>query len=216
MSTLIFMAGMLMTVAGGLWAITRWDKLPKWCVKHWLLVAGCGLWEILLVHTKLVRCSVGTMLMLGVFAGCMLLAVLTDSAVCVVYNFVWWIALCAGGCLWFTNMRWAEGFQAEETVRSFCLDAGIQLLLYVLLQFLVFGRTYGRADSYAFCTCALVGTTLGMGLEEYLTHMILSYLFLIMVQALQRNISRRGNLKRPVPFLPYINVAFWTTFFLRE
>lgn len=144
----------------------------------------------------------------SLIGGCLLLAGITDLALCRVYNFVWWVALAAGGTLLGMGVtgRMENGGHVRHEI---CLL--IQLLLFFLLQFGVFGRTYGKADCYAFCACAVAVASLGGTMIGYLTHMILAYLFLILVQLQKRNISRRGCLKNPVPFLPYISISFWMT-----
>ena len=67
---------------------------------------------------------------------------------------------------------------------------------------------YGRADCYAFCVCAMAETACGMGFAEYLFHMLIAFGILAMVQFARRNIDTKGNLKHPVPFIPYIAAAF--------
>lgn len=82
--------------------------------------------------------------------------------------------------------------------------------LFVLLQLKLFSKMYGRADCYAFCVCALAEAAAGLGIVEFLIHMLAAFCLLAVIQGIHRNIDRRGNLKQPVPFLPYITLAFWT------
>lgn len=86
----------------------------------------------------------------------------------------------------------------------------VQLLFYIALQLLFFSRMYGKADCYAFSVCAVAETALGMQLMEYLFHMLTAFILLAIVQGVKHNIADNGNLKHPVPFLPYITLAFWT------
>ena len=85
----------------------------------------------------------------------------------------------------------------------------LELGFFVLLQLLLFPKMYGRADCYAFSVCAVAEAAAGLSLTGYLLHMLLSFILLAFVQALCHNIDRRGKLRRPVPFLPYITLAFW-------
>ncbi len=138
-------------------------------------------------------CSVEKVMVLAVFAGCLLAACIMDVEGQMIYNYVWWVACpTAGILLYFRDSEISLGF-----------------LLYVLLQEVFFARLYGRADCHAFVACAMVESALGMKMKEYLTHMLLAYVFLAIVQGFKQNIGRNGNLKKPVAFLPYITVSFW-------
>ena len=83
------------------------------------------------------------------------------------------------------------------------------LLFFICLQQFLFSRMYGRADCHAFSVCALHLASLGVGLRGYLEQMLLAFLFLAIFQFFRKNIADNGNLKRPVPFLPYITLAFF-------
>lgn len=79
---------------------------------------------------------------------------------------------------------------------------------FCLIQILVFGRMYGAADVLEFLVCAIFFTAVGRAMETYLTHMALTFVLLGVVQLFQKNINRRGNLKTPVPLVPYIAISF--------
>lgn len=114
-----------------------------------------------------------------------------------VYNFTWWFGgLAAGGLLW------SYLYAGQGTVLLWHLTA------YMILQFVVFARMYGRADCYAFCVCAIAEASLGREFTDYLVLMLLALCLLFPVQLLRRNIAKNGNLKQPVAFLPYISAAF--------
>lgn len=133
----------------------------------------------------------------GTIAACLLFACVTDCRSCEVYNFTWWIAGGAAGIL----LLWGGG-QPD----------GVQLLelgVFILLQLKLFPKMYGRADCYAFSVCAVAEAAAGLSLAGYFLHMLLSFLFLAFVQALRHNIGSKGRLREPVPFLPYITLAFW-------
>lgn len=185
--------GILGVVAAGLWIIARWDEpLPLRGRMYWLIIAGAlaeGGAIRLLTTGKLAGYGPA----LWIAGGCLLLAGVTDVVIGQAYNFVWWPVLAAG----LASLR---GVQASMLW---------PLCLFLLLQFTLFGAMYGRADRYAFCVCALLETGMGAGMYGYLLHMFLSWALLVLVQAVRRNIDKRGNLKRPVPFLPYIAIAFW-------
>ena len=144
-------------------------------------------------------------LLWAVIGGSLLLACVTDSLLYQVYNFTWWISLAAAlALLWCRrNVLMEGGF--------ICFDALGGLLLFVGIQLLLRGHIYGRADSYAFCVCALAETAFGLSAAGFLTHMLFAYLLLFVVQLFRRNLNRKGNLREPVPFMPYITAAFWMT-----
>lgn len=134
-------------------------------------------------------------LSLSLIMGCLLLACITDIAICQVYNFVWWISGVAAVAL--------------LAGRGFAPSAVWEVLLFCVIQLTLFSRMYGKADCYAFCVCAAAEAGLGFGLAGFLMHMLVSFLLLVAVQAERRNIGSRGCLKSPVPFLPYITGAFY-------
>ncbi|HIW82092.1 MAG TPA: hypothetical protein H9742_11370 [Candidatus Acetatifactor stercoripullorum] len=139
-------------------------------------------------------------LLFCVTAACFLLACIEDCWICQVHNFVWWTGAAAGAGLLFS---------AGEN-RGNVFD----LLLFILLQELFFCRFYGRADCHSFCVCAMVQCALGAGFTAYLFLMLLAVGMLGLVQAFRHNINKKGNLKIPVPFLPYITISLWPTLFL--
>ncbi|MCM1045766.1 MAG: hypothetical protein NC417_09660 [Candidatus Gastranaerophilales bacterium] len=135
-------------------------------------------------------------LWIGVVAGGLWFACRTDLRYSLVYDYTWWMSAAAGACLLYPSLP------RYPTLLW-------QLVIFFLLQRGLFGRFYGRADVYAFCVCALVEASWGMGLKWYLLHMSAAFVLLAAVQGRRHNIGRDGNLKTPVPFLPYITVSFW-------
>lgn len=147
----------------------------------------------------------------GILGGCLLMACITDCQSCIVYHFVWWVAGVVGLILLTTALH-TEGIQQGHFRKSFPIifDGKLHsLLLFALLQEKLFSRMYGKADCHAFVVCALVQCASGGDLRQYLQHMLLAFGLLAAVQAGRGNIGRNGNLKTPVPFLPYITIAFW-------
>ncbi|MCM1191540.1 MAG: hypothetical protein NC123_09265 [Butyrivibrio sp.] len=133
----------------------------------------------------------------GMIAVCLLFACMTDCRSREVYNVTWWAAGAAAILL-----------LLEERHRldiRFCAE----LAFFIALQLTLFTKMYGRADCYAFSVCAVAEAAAGLSLAGYFIHMLLSFILLAFVQALRHNIGRGGNLRRPVPFLPYITLAFW-------
>lgn len=139
--------------------------------------------------------------MWGVIFGCLLFAGITDLRTYRVYRFTWWISGAA-----------ALGLLLDcSGERNFSVWG---LLAYCLLQELVFGKMYGRADCHGFCVCAAAGTSLGFTFGAYLLHMVLAFGMLTVVQLARHNVNSRGNLIVPVPFLPYIGLSFLILLFL--
>ncbi len=88
----------------------------------------------------------------------------------------------------------------------------LSLLIYSALQLGLFVKMYGFGDGLVFMVCAVFESRFGAGLHTYLLHMAAVFLALAMVQGCKRNINRKGNLKKPVPLVPYIAATVW--FFL--
>lgn len=142
-------------------------------------------------------------ILMSILAGSLLMACVTDCQNCLVYHFVWWVGGIAGMGLLFLSDEELWG-------------AGASLLVFGLLQEKMFSRMYGRADCHAFLVCAFAECAMGLRMKEYLLHMLLALLLLIVVQAMQKNIRNDGNLIEAVPFLPYITVSFWLVLIMSE
>lgn len=180
-------------VMAGLWIIAKWDMpLPLRGRTYWAILAG-AIAEGNIIKRLTAGGLSGDCLMLSIVGGCLLLASVTDMAICQVYNFVWWPALAA--VLVLVRDVWGAGLWP--------------LVFFLLLQFVVFRSMYGRADCYAFCVCAVAEAAVGMGIYGFVVHMFLAWVLLFLTQAVQGNIDKGGNLRRPVPFLPYITASFW-------
>lgn len=135
-------------------------------------------------------------LALGLVILCFLAAAVMDYRTCQVYRLFWWIALFADAVLWISK---------AETIDYGALP---ELILFCLLQQMFFSGMYGRADCHGFCIAAITLFCLGGELWDNLVLMLYAYLLLLVVQAFRRNINRRGNLKQPVAFIPYLTTAF--------
>lgn len=132
-----------------------------------------------------------------VIAVCLLFACVTDRRTRQVYNFTWWIAGTAALILLILNRD------------RITMERVWGLGVFTVLQCGFFSKMYGRADCYAFSVCAAAAASRGIGLAGFLAHMLLAFGLLAVVQGICRNIDKSGNLKQPVPFLPYITLAFW-------
>lgn len=192
----------LSIIAAGLWLIERLDQKIETGKKECAIVFAASVAGDVLNGAILGQGEFLTRLSLSLLTGCLLLACITDIAICQVYNFVWWISGVAA-----VAMLAGRGF-ATSTVW--------EVLLFCLIQMTLFVRMYGKADCYAFCVCATAEAGLGFGLAGFLMHMLVSFLLLAAVQAVQRNIGSGGRLKRPVPFLPYITGAFYLMLMFRQ
>ena len=133
-------------------------------------------------------------LLLGVVSGGLLAAWVMDVETHMIYDFVWWISGSAAFLL----------LVFSENARIVRWD----ITVFIVLQQLVFGRLYGRADCHAFSVCALVEGAFGMTMQDYLMHMLIALCILTVVQLAKSNVTGDGRLKEPVPFLPYIAVSF--------
>ncbi len=88
------------------------------------------------------------------------------------------------------------------------------LVLFIVLQFAVFKRTYGLSDTFAFSSLGIVFAGVGLDMIAMLTAMVFAYTYLIVVQSAKKNISRSFRLIEPKAFLPYIGYAFLHTLIL--
>lgn len=192
------------TVAAGLYLIKRLDQAIELSRRRILVIALAGFTGNGILRWRLGPQELFPRLLLSVVLGCLLLACVTDLAIYQVHNFVWWFSGIAAGLLLFVEIQRDIGITGSVLP---------ELLAFCVIQIVLFGRLYGRADCYAFCVCAGAEVGLGMGIVGFLEHMILAFLLLTVVQAFRKNISRKGNLKKPVPFLPYITTAFYLLLF---
>lgn len=194
-------------VEAGMIIIRKWDKpLPLTSRGYFGILVSAIVMKAAISYITMGEPG-GNRWLLSIIGGCLVLACVTDLALCQVYNFIWWIALTAAAVLLWRRLC-LSGMQTKEEML-------IALLLFFTLQYTVFCRTYGKADGYAFCVCAVTEAARGMKLAGYLSHMLLAYTLLLLVQTIGGNLNRRGNLKKSVPFLPYITMAFWMVILLK-
>lgn len=193
----------------GLAVIGRWDRPLSIGRTGWMRILTGAAAELLCIMEFSGGRPVWKVFLWAVLGGSLLLACATDSLICQVYNFTWWIALAAALPLWCSRKEPGAG-------TGTWLGAQACLFLFVGLQLVLGGRIYGRADGYAFCVCAVAEAAVGMDLTGFLTQMLTAYTLLFVVQAVRRNVDKRGNLRDKVPFLPYITAAFWLHLWLNH
>lgn len=154
-----------------------------------ILLAGCfaGAGFISCTHSREHPVIWMAYLILAVY---LTVCMITDSQTCMVYDFMQVPAAAAGAVLCL--------------LRQPSVSGGAALVCFALLQYFLFMRLYGRGDGMAFQVCSLYIIGAGGSLKTLLLHMALAFFILGMVQLIRGNINRKGNLKAPVPFLPYI------------
>lgn len=161
--------------------------------------AGAGL-PVLLIMISRKDCMLEE-LCLVVLAACLWMACVMDLRNQSIYNYVWIPAL-AGGILCLYRGR-AAGSREQL----------FWLLGYILLQECFFAGMYGRADCHGFVVCAVCEAGIGIPLVGIVLHMAFTFLLLAVVQGCRHNIASNGNLKTPVPLLPYLTAAFWLLYY---
>lgn len=197
------------TVAVGLLLIGRMDRAIKPTTG-----TMAGVWAAGLAGSGLLGWLFGpgeffSRLLLAWVMGCLLLACVTDIVMYQVYDFVWWLSGAASAIL-----LWKRLWVTDDIRNGLGILFGLTVIW--LIQLLVFGRLYGKADCYAFCVCAAAETGLGMELELIVTHMVLAFGMLVPVQFISKNITLRGNLKKPVAFIPYITAGLYLLLFFAK
>lgn len=175
-----------------LWLITKLDP-GHGLQADWetvgILSAGCcvGAGYIACYHSQDPSIIWAGYLILAVY---LTVCVITDRQTCKIYDFLQLPASVAGAILCL--------------IRPLSSGGGWGLVLFALLQYFLFGRLYGQGDVMAFQICSLYLVGEGGDFQTLLLHMALSFAMLGVVQLFRKNIDRKGNLKVPVPFLPYI------------
>lgn len=136
--------------------------------------------DSLSITQQLILCTTGVILSLTAYM---------DHEKQEVYRFIWLIP-------------------ATVIIPDILQKTGTGLLIFLLLQFLVFARFYGKADAFAFSICAGALSALGGDMIIFLIQMLTALILLFTVNLFQHNINGKGNLKRAKPFIPYI-YASW-------
>lgn len=193
----------------GIFALEKLDKnavdLPKWKVvptnRARMGILVCSLCTCTAAYIGGERGYFLRILLLGIVSGGLLAAWVMDVETHLIYDFVWWISGSAAGILWMIS----------GNVQAVWWD----VLCFMILQQLLFGRLYGRADCHAFCVCAPALGAFGMIMQDYLIHMLIAFCILTATQLIRGNVDCKGRLKVPVPFLPCIVIGFWSILFAK-
>ncbi len=170
----------------------EWQEIWK-ARKQSISFRAFGVFCVLCSYGILWRKDIASLFLMAVMMGSLLMATVTDYYSCGVHCFVWWIAG-AAECIWIL-VKWQENLRGMDI---------LEVIIFCLLQEILFGRVYGRADCHAFCAGALLLWNFEGRMSSFLIHMVVSFLLLAIVQAFRKNINNKGNLKQPVAFVPYI------------
>jgi hypothetical protein len=172
-----------------LWIILRFDSDAITVNRRiWLLPVMGAFIAVGILWVK--ELSPTLELFYGILAAYLITAAIIDKEIQMVHDFLHIVAIVPGVILLCR--------QPFEKIGI------LELLLFVLLQILLFRRMYGTADCLVFSTCALYMTALGHGMLTYLMHMAATFSLLVIVQAYHHNINKKGNLNKPVALVPYI------------
>ena len=144
--------------------------------------------------------------LLCVVQGCMITACIMDLKEKMVYRYVWAAGGLAVAGLFFWRV-FGEVFLEQNA--ALLMPYMVELLLLILLQQLLFSKMYGRADCHAFCVCGAVFLALGGSLDDHVMHMAVTFALLLIVQVCAGNVTWKGQLRKPVPMMPYITAGFW-------
>lgn len=93
-----------------------------------------------------------------------------------------------------------------------CASEVLTILFYAVFQEALLSNLYGKADCHCFTISGAYLAVYYGGeslLYAILMHMILTFLLLCVVAALQKNIHSTGELRRHVAFVPYIVIALY-------
>lgn len=164
-----------------------WKSIRKNCFIYSTLVCIPLLVEMNTMHPAIWL----SIWLMGVYLS---VSSVTDTVIYQVYDILQYMGVIGGG-IWLCYQKPDAGI-------------GISLLLFAVIQYLLFMRMYGKADGMGYCICAFYLSGKGYGLEGYLYQMLIGFFLLALVQLLRGNITRRGNLQQPVALFPYITIGF--------
>jgi hypothetical protein len=177
-----------------IWLILRFDcKEVKIDRRLWLLpLIGAAITVGIMTLQKI---SSSFAVFYSILAAYLITAAIIDREIQMVHDFLHVLAIVPGIVL--------------LLMKPGSIYALVALILFVILQLVLFRRMYGTADCLVFSACALYLTAQGHGMLTYLLHMAATFGLLGIVQAYRHNINAKGNLKKPVALVPYIAVTIW-------
>lgn len=163
---------------------------PEYAAEKNLKKGIIGILVFLLITSFLHQEEKWKDLLTGIFWATMALAAFCDSYTQEIYDFCYFPWLFLGFILALVGpVSWPG------------------LLIFIALQLILFRKMYGESDCLAFIACALYMAVQGKWLLQYLILMAVTFSLLTVIQLLKRNVNRHGNLKKPVPLIPYIAAA---------
>lgn len=178
---------------GEIWVSCKLDKQQDRLRinKRALIVSVVFLFFIALLRSKE---SMAVGIASGPFWGSLMAAAYSDRLIKQAYDFYFYIAGLSG-----IITLLVTGVLIRDCIGD--------IVIFILLQWLLFRRMYGGADCLAFSVCALFFTAWGQELLGFLYLMTITFAVLAIVQLIKKNVNKRGNLKEPVALIPYIAVA---------
>lgn len=133
-------------------------------------------------------------LIAGFFWGSFAAASYSDWQIKKAYDVMLWTAILSAGLTMLAAKQISEQSITE-------------LVIFFLLQYLIFRHLYGAADCLCCSACAVYLAALGRGLLPALKLLSAAWLLLFAVQLIRKNIDKKGRLKTGQPFLPYVAVT---------
>lgn len=133
-------------------------------------------------------------LVAGFFWGSFTAAAYSDRQIKQAYDFMLWTAILSAGLTMLAAQQLSEQSITE-------------LVIFFLLQWLIFRHLYGAADCLGCSACAVYLAALGRGLLPAIKLLLAAWILLFVVQLIRKNVDKKGRLKEGQPFLPYVAVA---------
>ncbi len=87
-------------------------------------------------------------------------------------------------------------------------ETALNLTIFFILQFFLFSKFYGKADSFCFCLSAETIAMSNGQLLDCLIHMLIALFLMFAINLYKHNVDKHLKLKKPEPFIPYIYVAW--------
>lgn len=91
---------------------------------------------------------------------------------------------------------------------SYTKEAILSLGIFFILQFFLFSKFYGKADSFCFCLSAETIVISNGQLLDCLIHMLIALTLMFVANLCKHNVDKHLKLKKPEPFIPYIYIAW--------
>ena len=164
---------------------------PNRIVRCWFCYSSIITAGVLLIPAHDEKGEIKCLILLAIY---LVVCTVTDVLMCQVYDGMQYLGV-LGGCIWALMNETQNGI-------------GFSLIMFVGMQYFILMKKYGKADGMGYCICALFLAGKNIDIEGYLYHMVISFSLLAVVQLLGNNVTRKGDLKRPVALYPYISIGF--------